>query len=147
MAHDEYREQSDVNYIMERFNKTGEITHLTRKHALNNPNGEIFDNTKASDYYEAMQIITTATQTFMSYPADIRKKFDNDPAVMIAWLDDPKNNQEAIKLGLKEEKHLQTDQKILNELKTSNKLNSEKNKINDDKIKNPQKNSNPTSSD
>ena len=45
-----------------------------------------------------------AQQSFESLPSELRAKFENDPAKLISYLSDDKNNAEAIKLGLKIER-------------------------------------------
>lgn len=52
------------------------------------------------DYYEAQNFVLAAKSQFDQLPADIRSRFDNDPGKLLAFLDDPKNADEAEKLGL-----------------------------------------------
>jgi len=42
----------------------------------------------------------------MALPSDVRKRFSNDPAELIDFLADKKNDEEAIKLGLKIKKNV-----------------------------------------
>lgn len=83
------------------------------------------DSTNLPDYQEALQTVITAENAFYALPAEMRKKFDNDPGVMIKYLEDDTNNEEAIKLGLKIPKETPTDTQILNELQTLNKNTSQ----------------------
>jgi hypothetical protein len=42
-----------------------------------------------------------ANDAFMTLPAELRYKFNNDPQNFISYLQDPKNDEEAIKYGFK----------------------------------------------
>ncbi len=44
-----------------------------------------------------------AQENFMRLPANIRKRFDNDPAQLIEFINDPNNLDEAINIGLAKE--------------------------------------------
>ena len=93
----EFLEESDINYIAERFMRTGEI-----KQVLDMPTAGDFQG--IFDFQSAMNLIVEAKQQFMDLPAKVRSRFDNDPAKLISFLDDPENDDEAIVLGLKERK-------------------------------------------
>lgn len=43
--------------------------------------------------------IQEAEDLFMQFPAEVREKFDNDPVKFVEFFEDPKNREEAIKLG------------------------------------------------
>lgn len=58
------------------------------------------DFSMARDYRESMEIVLNAQQQFMALPAATRERFKNDPAQMLAFCEDKKNVEEAIKLGL-----------------------------------------------
>jgi len=90
----QFKEECDINTIMKKFEKTGLINHIKE-------GGTYGDFTNVSDYHAALNQVIEADEAFMTLPASTRKKFDNDAAKMIAFLDDSKNDEEAIKLGLK----------------------------------------------
>lgn len=52
------------------------------------------------DYREALDRIRTAEARFLSLPAAIRAKFNNQPLELVSWLNNPENLDEAVKLGL-----------------------------------------------
>ena len=58
------------------------------------------DYSSVSDFHAAQNLIAEATQTFDLLPASLRKRFDNDPAKLLAFLEDDSNREEAVKLGL-----------------------------------------------
>lgn len=52
------------------------------------------------DYKEALDLIARGERSFASLPSKIRNRFDNDPIKLVAFLNDHKNLDEAIELGL-----------------------------------------------
>lgn len=108
--------ETDVNYIVNKFMKTGTVTHLS------NRQGQYLDATTfPKDLGEALNAITRANQAFMELPAQIREKFGNSPEMYISFLQDPKNDQEAVKLGLKERIVPNIQEQTLSEIKELNK--------------------------
>lgn len=93
LTEQQHIEEADINYIAERFMRTGEMPQL-----LNMPTSGDFDET--TDFQSAMNVIAQAKQEFMALPAKMRTRFNNDPAELIAFLEDEENRPEAIKLGL-----------------------------------------------
>lgn len=65
--------------------------------------GSIQDFTGAGDYRTNLERLMRADQAFMALPAAVRKKFDNDPAELISFLEKEENFDEALKLGLLKE--------------------------------------------
>lgn len=110
-----FQDQCDVNLILKKYAKTGVITHLN-----NLQQGVYQDCTLLPSYEEAVQTVTAAEQAFSGMPPEVRLKFKNNPQEMIDFLKDPKNLDEAIKLGLAEKKEVKIDP-LLTELQTLNK--------------------------
>lgn len=83
----------DINNIIKRIQKGATPPSL---------NGEPFygDVSELSDLADAFMKIQAANDLFMSYPADVRERFQNDPVKMVEFLEDGKNYDEAVKLGL-----------------------------------------------
>jgi phage internal scaffolding protein len=95
LAQQHYKEECDINTILQKFNITG----LLPESPLSPRYG---DFTGISDYHTALNRVIAAEDEFMALPANIRAKFDNDPAQLIEFLEDEKNRPEAEKLGLVE---------------------------------------------
>lgn len=112
----QFKDQCDVNNIMKKYRLTGEVTHVNKKQGL------YTDLSDSPSYQTALDIIIQAERTFSELPSDVRKKFNNDPQEMISFLDDSKNNEEAIKLGLKIPKNPppQKQNELQNEQKPKN---------------------------
>lgn len=98
MTQQQFKDVSDVNHIMRRYQQTGEITHLARSQ------GVYADVSRIKDYHSALQTVLDANAAFMTLPADVRNRFSNDPGQFISWLQDSKNLDEAVSLGLLERK-------------------------------------------
>lgn len=95
-ADQSFKKECDVNEIIRKFTKTGQVTHLR------GTQGVYADVSQVPDLHTAMITVTQAQQAFDALPSDIRKRFANSPTEMIEFLKDPKNEREAIKLGLLE---------------------------------------------
>lgn len=90
----QFKDEVNVNNIMKKYRKTGQITHL------NNRTGKYADLSNAQDYFESIQTIRTASEAFDQLPSELRKRFHNEPAEMLQFINDPKNYDEGVKLGL-----------------------------------------------
>ena len=90
----QFEEECNINNIVKRYKQTGIVTHLA--HEL----PAYGDFSEVPDYQTAFDIVVTAQDNFMRLPADLRKRFDNDPAQMLEFLQDESNYEEAVKLGL-----------------------------------------------
>jgi phage internal scaffolding protein len=95
MAQQQFREECDINTIMERFGRTGEIVAPIRM-----PQYGDFDG--VNDYHSAMNAIVEAQSAFDSLPAKVRARFSNDPAEFLEFCFNEENRDEAIRLGLVE---------------------------------------------
>lgn len=88
------RKESDIHTILNKYRNTGVVTHMRRSTPIFGawPTGD--------DYMTAMNKIARANQAFDSLPAHIKKRFNNNPAELIDFLNDKNNLEEGIKLGL-----------------------------------------------
>lgn len=90
-----FLKDTDVNNIMQKYLKTGQITHLAKV------SGVFTDVSQIPDLLTAMSQVTKAQQAFELLPAALRKRFGNSPVAMVEFLKDTRNDREAIELGLK----------------------------------------------
>lgn len=93
LAQQSFKDECDINTIVRRFGITGELPS-----DLNMPQSGDF--TGFPDFHSAMNMVVKAQEEFMRLPADMRDRFANDPGRLMAFLDDPNNREEAVKLGL-----------------------------------------------
>lgn len=89
----EFADDANINVIVERFGIGHEMPLNTRPPMSG-------DFTNLPDYKTALDMIRAADDVFGSLPAKIRARFNNDPAQYIDFLEDPENEDEAVKLGL-----------------------------------------------
>lgn len=95
MADQSFANECDQNLIMRRHLAGQNVDHLFKRQ------GVYRDLTLIPDLQEAMAQVTHAQQAFMELSADLRKRFANDPVQLVEFLNDPANDNEAVKLGLK----------------------------------------------
>lgn len=86
-------DECDINYIVRKFGITGELPV-----ALHAPT--YGDFVGISNYQDALHAINAADDAFMAMPANVRSRFDNDPAKFVDFCSDPENKDEMSKLGL-----------------------------------------------
>lgn len=95
------KKMCDVNEITSKYIKANG-KHRFESWMRSNPNaGTYTDIVQANSLMEAFEIVKTATDMFNALPSAAREKFKNDPLVLEQWLADPKNNDEAVALGLR----------------------------------------------
>lgn len=85
--------ETDINEIMRRFGKTGVLPQSVRIPTYD-------DFTGVNDYQTALNAMIAADDSFMQMPADVRKRFHNDPAEFVEFCSNPDNLSEMRKLGL-----------------------------------------------
>ena len=95
LAQQHFKEECDINTILQKFNISG----ILPENPLSPRYG---DFTGIGDYHSAMNRVIAAQEEFDGLPATIRARFDNDPAKLIEFLDDSNNRREAEELGLVE---------------------------------------------
>lgn len=88
--------ECDVNTIMARYERTGELQHVASMAA---EYGDYYDVT---DYKTGAERLLAAEALFMELPARLRDRFNNDPAQFIGFATDEKNIDELRSLGLAE---------------------------------------------
>lgn len=88
-----HAEEADINTIIRRFNVTGELPQSVRMPTFGDFEG-IFD------YHQAMNAIREADESFMAMPAETRARFNNNAASFVEFCSDPRNRDEAAKMGL-----------------------------------------------
>lgn len=87
------RDQCDINKIIRKYDKTGLITHVRNVEAR-------YGDVTGLEFKTAMDRVIEMQQLFDQMPSHIRKRFSNDPALYLEFMENPENRDEAIKLGL-----------------------------------------------
>ncbi len=93
MTEQSHRKETNINTIIRKANTDGFL--------LNRQDTPTYgDFSGVSDFTEAHNRIKNAERDFMSLPSNIRNRFKNEPANLLEFIHDPRNEAEAIKLGL-----------------------------------------------
>ncbi|WNK14280.1 MAG: internal scaffolding protein [Microvirus sp.] len=88
-----FKEECDINHIMATYQATGIVDHFNR---LQPQWGEAPDY----DFHTAENMLLEARDKFDALPSNIRERFGNEPANMMAFLQSEKNRPEGELLGL-----------------------------------------------
>lgn len=90
----EFKKEVDANNLMKKYNYNS-LPPITDGYN---------DLTNLPDLHEALETVRKANNSFQTLNAELRLRFKNDPNELIDFLNDPKNLEESIKLGLRSEK-------------------------------------------
>lgn len=95
MTKQSFAQESEINNIMARYEKTGIIDHVKQ-------HGGYADMPAGLDYQSALQLTIDAQLAFNELPAATRREFGNDPFEFLAFVEDPANVERMGELGLLE---------------------------------------------
>lgn len=90
----QFKEECDINTIVKRFGITGELPQHQR-HPL--PDDTTYGHT---EYRELLDHVIKVQRAFNDMDVNVRNRFANDPAKLLDFVDDPKNQEEAVRLGI-----------------------------------------------
>lgn len=93
LAQQSAKEDADINTLVKRFGITGQMPVLERIPLMD-------DFTDIGDFKTAMDRIIEAQDVFMTMPADVRARFQNDPQQFLEFTSDEKNRDEMQKMGM-----------------------------------------------
>lgn len=101
------KDECDIERIVQRHAETGlwgaNLAPATRQPMYG-------DFTQPVDLLTAQNLLCKAKESFASLPSETRKEFNNDPLIMLKWLENPENRKRGEELGLLEK---QADQPLL----------------------------------
>lgn len=93
LTQQQFKEEADINTIVERFGLTGELPTDVR--------APIYaDFEESFDFHSSMNAIRQAEESFMRLPAAVRARFANDAGAFVDFCSDEANRPEAERLGL-----------------------------------------------
>lgn len=87
------KDETDINTIVRRFGITATLPTTFKAPLLG-------DFVGVTDFHTAMNAVREAQESFMSMPVELRQRFGHDPQALMTFLNEPKNEEEARKLGL-----------------------------------------------
>lgn len=94
MTRQEFAEECDINYLIDRYEKVGVISHM------NATPPQFLDVSEVPDLLEAQRILAAAGEAFMTLPAKVRREFDNDATQFVMFAQDPANVAKMREWGL-----------------------------------------------
>lgn len=96
MTKQSFKDECDIHNILAAYKRTGMIEHIMRHEPR-------FDDLPDDvDYQSNLNIVMEAQENFARLPARLRAEFGNDPGRFLQALQDPKNAERFIELGLLE---------------------------------------------
>jgi phage internal scaffolding protein len=90
----QYAEDCDTNIILRKFMKTGTVTHLAKRQ------GSYMDVSNVPDLLNSLLIAQEAEKDFRNFPSEVRRRFDNSYTKFVEFINDERNREEAMELGL-----------------------------------------------
>jgi len=93
LTQQQFKEDSDINTIVDRFMKSGVLPN-----PVNMP--QYVDYEGVFDFQSAMNVVRQADENFMRMDAKVRARFNNSPQEFLEFFANPENTDEAIRLGL-----------------------------------------------
>lgn len=90
-----HKKEVDINHII----KKHDSTVLASTAALM-ANELRFDDVTGNDFQEAMFKVAKGNEAFMELPSELRKKFDNSPAMFMDFVQNPDNLEQMYDMGL-----------------------------------------------
>lgn len=87
-------ESADVNKIMERYVKTGQLNYWNQRQP------HYGDNTLATSLQEALDLVADAMDAFDQLPSKVRNAAHNEPVLFLEMMADPAGFQRLVDAGL-----------------------------------------------
>lgn len=94
MTSQEFKRDCDINHIVKRAQRTGTIPVVPRELMYGD------EDETAGNLQAKMDLINSIRAHFDSLPSDVRLRFNNDALAFNAWVINPDNYDEAVKMGL-----------------------------------------------
>lgn len=89
-----HKAECDIHNILRQYQRTGLVTHVT------NARPTYSDLPNISDFQEAIHLVMEAEAAFGALPARVRDAFSNDPAQLLAAMQDPSQADRLREFGL-----------------------------------------------
>lgn len=97
MTQQNFKDECDINSIMSKYQDSGFLVDPLK---LRTRKPQFGDFTAVPDYQTAQNIIVEGREAFEALPSRIRKYFNNDPALYLAFVSDSNNLDKALEMGL-----------------------------------------------
>lgn len=91
----QFLKDCDINCILEEY-------HITGKPPISNGEGIYADVSNLGSFEDVMTKVNKAKEFFATLPSDLRARFGHDPVAYFSFVTNPDNDDECIRLGIKE---------------------------------------------
>jgi len=95
LTQQQFAEEADINTLVRRFGLDAQPMPI----APFNPE-DYGDFTDVPDLRTALDLVNDAKNRFMALPPKLRARFHNQPGELWAFVNDPENGDESVRLGL-----------------------------------------------
>lgn len=96
----QFKDEADINHLVDRYTRTGSFYDPLQA-VRQKPRQPVFtDMVDLPDFQTANNIMADAASRFEHLPVALRMRFNNSPELLLAFLQDSNNHDEAVKLGL-----------------------------------------------
>lgn len=92
-AKQEFKDECDINVIINRYKKTGNIYHL-------NQSEPAYGVAEPVTYHEALNLVMAAQEQFEQLPSQARKRFNNNPTEFMEYIHSNPDKKELFEMGL-----------------------------------------------
>ncbi len=82
-----FKDETDINKIMARFDKTGTISHLAKYEG-------VYADFSDFDFHKQSNMLAQGGEIFAALPAELRQEFGQSPARFFNYVNDPRNIDE-----------------------------------------------------
>ncbi len=93
LASQSSKNECDINYIVDKFLRTGQIPPEVRERVYADVSG-------ITDLASSLAIVERAEAAFMELPANVRSAFGNDPVLFVQAVNDPSQQANLVALGV-----------------------------------------------
>lgn len=88
-----HKNQTDMNYILREYQKTGLIRHAKENQGR-------YDDVSPTTFHDAMVIVADSKSMFNELPSNIRKEFGNNPEAFLSFVQNPASKERMQQLGI-----------------------------------------------
>ncbi len=89
-----FSDEVNINKIMAKYTRTGVVPQINLKKPLYG------DFSNVQDYLSAVSKVRESEAAFMSLPAEVRARTENDPGKFLEWVTNEDNKAEIVGFGL-----------------------------------------------
>lgn len=99
LTQQQFRQEADINNIIASVNNAGTVNNPLWTGPRQPIYGD-FASIPAADYMSAQNMLLDANNNFMALPSEVRKRFNNNPAELLAYIQGNPPVEELARLGL-----------------------------------------------